>query len=268
MNGEDYWQHWPPMFHMNHDATTKRERNRGPKPQGLQRVMTSGSKNEEREMHGHEAKWVAEHRRGVVRGKEETRNWGMEKNGIVEVIYASCIIFYNAASPSPLPTALLSSLISHPTNRVWSSSLSHQGIVPGHTSQWLRFCCDATAALRKWKTGHNFPKMLFFITYFPFISLPHTIDGWWHLWQLNIFMTRFMGYLLLSFYSWNSVKMLISQIRRGRVRVYVCGMVSHPAECMHVWESRAPFSALQSRSVQGFQGFIATLKLPLHSTMD
>lgn len=75
--------------------------------------MTNGSKNEEREMHGHEAKWVAEHRRGVVRGKEETRNWGMEKNGIVEVIYASCIIFYNAASHPP--SLRLSSPPSYPT---------------------------------------------------------------------------------------------------------------------------------------------------------
>lgn len=148
------------------------------------------------------------------------KNCGREKNSSAEVIYASCIIFYNAA-PSPSPTALLSSPISNHPTRVCSSSLSHQGTVPDHTSQWLRFCRDATAALRKWKTGHNFPKMLFFITYFPFISLLHTIDSWWHLWQLNVFMARFMGYLLLSFYSSNSVKMLISQIRRGRVCVCV-----------------------------------------------
>lgn len=159
----------------------------------------------------------------------KARNWGRQKNGSEEVIYASCIIFYNVApqpQPHPThpssPTALLSSSISNPPTRVCSSSPSHQGTVPGHTSWWLRFCCDATAALRKWRTGHNFPKMLFFITYFPFISLPHTIDGWWHLWQLNVFMARFMGYLLLSFYSSNSVKMLISQIREGRVCAYMC----------------------------------------------
>lgn len=62
-----------------------------------------------------------------------------------------------------------------------------------------------------------------------------------------------MGYLLLSFYSSNSVKMLISQIRRGRVCVYVYEMVSHPAKCMY--ESRGVhLTALQSRSVLAFQG--------------
>ena len=181
-------------------------------------------------MHGHEGEKEGE----SVREMGEARKWGREKNGSVEVIYASCIIFYNAP-PSTFPLLYGSppSSISNPPTRVCSSSLSHQGTVPGHTSPWLRFCRDATAALRKWKTGHNFPKMLFFITYFPFISLPHTIDSWWHLWQLNVFMARFMGYLLLSFYSSNSVKMLISQIRRGRVCVYVYGMVSHPAKCMY-----------------------------------
>lgn len=168
------------------------------------------------------------------------------------MIYGSCIIFYNAAPTPmhplpPLATALLASSISHPPTRVCSSSLSQRGTVPDHTSQWLRFCSDATAALRKWKTGHNFPKMLFFITYFPFISLPHTIDSWWHLWQLNVFMARFMGYLLLSFYSSNSVKMLISQIRRGRVCVYVYGMVSHPAKCMY--EREGPLSLHCSRDL-------------------
>ena len=169
-----------------------------------------------------------------MREMREARKWGREKNGSLEVIYASCIIFYNTPNPPPpSPMAFLSFSISNLPTRVCSSSLSHQGTVPGHTNQWLRFCRDATAALRKWKTGHNFPKMLFFITYFPFISLPHTIDSWWHLWQLNVFMARFMGYLLLSFYSSNSVKMLISQIRRGRVCVYVYGMVSHPTKCMY-----------------------------------
>lgn len=168
--------------------------------------------------------------RGCVGGEQETEAEG--KNGSVEVIYGSCIIFYNTAPP--LQWLAYASSVSHPPTRVCSSSLSHQGPVPGHTSESLRFCSDATAALRKWKTGHNFPKMLFFITYFPFISLPHTIDSWWHIWQLNVFMARFMGYLLLSFYSSNSVKMLISQIRRGRVvSVSLYGIVSHRAKCMY-----------------------------------
>lgn len=131
--------------------------------------------------------------------------------------------------PPPKPPSLsLPSLLSHPRQYPTvppgcapPRRLAKEA-VPGHTSQWLRFCRDATAALRKWKTGHNFPKMLFFITYFPFISLPRTIDSWWHLWQLNVFTVRFMGYLLLSFYSSNSVKMLISPIRGGRVCVCVC----------------------------------------------
>lgn len=43
-------------------------------------------------------------------------------------------------------------------------------------------------------------------------------------------------------------------------------MVSHPAKCMYVWERRAHLTALQFRSVLGFHGFMATLrlKLPLH----
>ena len=165
-----------------------------------------------------------------------------EKTGSVEVIYTSCIHFYNVATRPPssptlhLTTTLLPHLLLLLLLLLLGSAPPHR-----HTKEqslstpapWLRFCRHATAALCKWKTGHNFPKMLFFITYFPFISLPRTIDGWWHLWQLNVFMDRFIGYLLLAFYSSNSVKMLISQIRRGRVRVYVFGTVSHPAKCMH-----------------------------------
>lgn len=74
-----------------------------------------------------------------------------------------------------------------------------------------------------------------------------------------------MGYLLLSFYSSNSVKMLISQIRRGRVCVYVYEMVSHPAKCMY--ERRAHLTALQTRSVLACWDFIVS-GITLHSNMD
>ena len=66
-------------------------------------------------------------------------------------------------------------------------------------------------------------------------------------------MARFMGYLLLSFYSSNSVKMLISQIRRGRVCVYVYGMVSHPAKCMYERE-KGPAHCIAVQNSAGLPG--------------
>lgn len=42
-------------------------------------------------------------------------------------------------------------------------------------------------------------KCCFFITYFPSSASLSTIDRWWHLWQLNVFTARFMGYLLSGF---------------------------------------------------------------------
>lgn len=72
------------------------KRNKGQKARGgTVRVRSSGSANEEWEMHGHEGEKEGENM--MEMGK--ARNWGREKNRSVEVIYASCIIFYNAAPP-------------------------------------------------------------------------------------------------------------------------------------------------------------------------
>ena len=158
-------------------------------------------------MHNQEGEEEAGENGMAMEGKRE--NSGREKKSRVQVIYAGCIISHSSAPHPPPQGSLILLDISPPHQGVLLLTVAPRKAPRPH-QPWLRFCRDATAALCKWKTGHNFPKMLFFITYFPFISLLHTIDGWWHLWQLSVFMARFTGYLLLSFYSSNSVKMLIS----------------------------------------------------------
>ncbi len=88
---------------------------------------------------------------------------GLEDWETVEEIYASCIISFpisNSTSGTSPPSL---DLLHHTHTLLYTHP---------HRSPWLRFWWDTTAALCKWKTRHNFPKMLFFITDFPTTSLP------------------------------------------------------------------------------------------------
>lgn len=89
--------------------------------------------------------------RECVREMEEARNWEREKNGSVEVIYASCIIFYNAAlpfpygSPFPPPYPILPPGCAPPHCHTKNSPWPHQPVI-----KILPWCDCSTSQMEDW----------------------------------------------------------------------------------------------------------------------
>lgn len=129
------WSTWP--------GTERRKK--GQKARGTVRVRSSGrcvAMKDRKE----------QKKRELVREMGEARKWGREKNGSVEVIYASCIIFYTAAPP----------LFPYGPPFLLNIQPSHQGVllltVTPRNSPWppqpvikiLPWCDCSTSQMEDW----------------------------------------------------------------------------------------------------------------------